>query len=116
MKKRLAKKWINRYIKPVVGGLPSTMFGYGDGQLINYTIVNGEIKPEACRAKRWDKMSLRKAIKATGQTALEVLEQNKGKSMYLRVLPEITGRNVYMRLIADPKNIMPRLLAEYESR
>jgi hypothetical protein len=104
MKKRIIKKYINRYINPVIKDLPKTEYGAfqvdveGNVQVRgkNHTIVNGEVKGEGFRHNMCQ--DILRNIRLTGLKAQEIID--KHGEVYLRLF-EIRGNYARMRLITE---------------
>lgn len=104
MKKRIIKKYVNRYITPVIKGLPTTEYGAfhieenGKIKVIgkNHTIVNGEVKGEATMHNGCQ--DILRNIRLTGSKAKEII--NEYKEVRLRTF-QIRGNFVRMRLITE---------------
>lgn len=79
MKRRIIKKWINRYIAPMVKDLPRTNTR---NDRISITIINGEIIPEGNTTQV--EYNPKRAIEKQIQGLRKVLEANKGKKIYVR--------------------------------
>ncbi|MCF2718022.1 hypothetical protein LWE69_12680 [Paenibacillus sp. UKAQ_18] len=106
MKRRVMKKWINRYITPLIKDLPSTdsrtvEISLGNGLMMqissNYTISNGYIKLESEMSRQEpDKL---KAVKRTAEVIKKIKRNHK--LVYVRKKPEVDRGRLYMRLITD---------------
>lgn len=104
MKKRIIKKYMNRYINPIIKNLPTTTVGafqvddegYVRIRGKNHTIINGEIVPEGCRHNRCQ--DIKRNIILSGRLAKEVVDIYG--EVYLRMF-EIRGNYVRMRLITE---------------
>jgi hypothetical protein len=105
MKRRVAKKLINRYITPLIKDLPRTKmrgweyeneFGeicYVEGR--NHSIRNGEVFIEGTKPTLHLKPL--QGIKKTRDIVREIIATND--TVYLRWAPEWRGGRVFMRLI-----------------
>jgi len=109
MKKRIVKKYINRYITKVVKELPRVdTWAYQeiaddeDNGVVtavyanNHTIANGEYQAEGTRSNKCE--NLLKNIKLTGLKAREII--NSHRHPHLRLF-EIRGSQVRMRIITE---------------
>lgn len=106
MKKRLVKKWLSRYINPVIKDLPKTnewcaIESDGDKRTVyanNHTVINGK---EVEEGGYWytPVYSIRLEIKKTGEKLKEIVD--KHKHVYHRIGPEIRGNTVRVRLITE---------------
>jgi len=119
MKKRLVKKWINRYIAPLVKDLP--YYPNADyWRYENIVLINGErIKEgEGFLTEYNPKIAIRKQIEGLKR----VLEQYKGQKIYVPLKPEpiIRSNQLYHMAPEDwrkhPKNkfygVVMRLFVE----
>lgn len=104
MKKRLVKKWIKRYISPVIKDLPTTTYGsfqvdedgYTKVRGNNHSVINGEEVPEGCRHNGCQDML--RNLRLTGLKAQEIID--KYGEVHLRMF-EMRGNYVRMRLITE---------------
>lgn len=104
MKKRVLKKYLNRYINPVIGALPITSYGAfqveSDGEVKvrgrNHTIINGEVVPEGNRHNCCQ--DIKRNIRLSSEKAQQIID--KYGEVYLRMF-EIRGNYVRMRLITE---------------
>jgi len=107
MKRRLTKKWINRYITPLLSDLPMTiMCGWevdkGDGEIWlvegkNHSIKNGYIVDEGCIVP--PSTGMRKDIIRASQNIRNIL--NSYKTVYIRLKPTVSVKMLRMRLITE---------------
>lgn len=87
VKRRVVKKWINRYLNPIVEQLPKlTYCDYST--CMNITLINGEMVPEGCvhTIEHNAKSAIRKQL---------IGMQN--------VLSEFHDRKIYVRKENEPK-------------
>ncbi len=104
MKKRLIKKYMNRYINPIIKDLPKTEYGAFkvdvDGEVQvrgrNHSIINGEVVPEGNRHNRCQDM--KRNIRLSGMKAQKIID--KYGEVYLRLF-ETRGNFVRLRLITE---------------
>lgn len=104
MKRRFVRKYINRYINPVIKDLPATVYGAflvddeGDVKVRgkNHTIINGEVVPEGNRHNGCQ--DILRNIRLTGIKAKEIID--KYGDVHLRQC-EVRGNFVRMRLITE---------------
>ncbi|MGX4584050.1 hypothetical protein [Paenibacillus chitinolyticus] len=68
MKKRLMKKWINRYLNPLIKDIPE--YPWLENGI---TVINGDIIPEGCRYKRGRPLS---NIKKTADTLKIIMQEH----------------------------------------
>lgn len=117
MKKRLIKKWVNRYIKPLVKDLPHVKTfatniyesgikewddeGPGEEIIVvcqrQHIIRNGYVTPEGTIAPRGNGM--RNNIKRTGEVVETILRNHN--HVLLRMGPGVKSGRVYLRLITE---------------
>jgi uncharacterized protein YpiB (UPF0302 family) len=85
MKKRLVKKWINRYLKTLVEDLE--YIRYVDYQrFTNITLINGEVIPEGNTYNV--EYSPKNAIVKQAKGIIKILNEYADKKIYVRVYPE----------------------------
>jgi len=107
MKKRLTKKWINRYINPLIENLPTTnMRGWEidkeDGIIewvegLNHSIKRGYIMDEGNIVPYGGGM--RQEIIRASENIKKIMSTYK--HVYIRVKPETRNNRLYMRLITE---------------
>lgn len=108
MKKRLVKKWINRYITPLIKELSTTTFrgweikddGYGTEEVhsgINHSIKNGYEVPEGNIVPLGN--GVRNNIIRTADVIKHIIETHD--NVYVRSLPMVEGYRLIMRLITE---------------
>lgn len=105
LKKRMVKKWINQYIKPMLSGLPSTAYrtnsiGLDDGSEIivgtQHIYVNGYKTKEG---ELYRDANLFSSIQRTCKAIKELKE--KYDFVFVRVYPEYKRSRLYVRLITE---------------
>lgn len=110
LKRRLIKKWINRYITPHIKGLPTTQEGAVEikiGEAAGYAImqaigrsqqiINGKPCGEGQRGFPCD--NLRLNLGRTGNELKRIIATHE--HVYLRFGPELRGNRTYIRLITE---------------
>lgn len=108
MKKRITKKYINRYVMPIVDNLPGTsQYAQEEDETIDgllhrivydkqHCIVNGWVIGQGERHKA--RHDLLRNIRETCDKACEIIESHK--RVYFRSF-QIRGNRVCMRLITE---------------
>lgn len=111
MKRRVIKKWIKRYITPYIKRLPRTVYWSNEIQVgenriqvvnNNHMVINGvrvregEYIPRRCK-------NLHLNIQQTGAAVKEIV--NDHKFVFLRIAPEVRGRDIYIRLITEGESV-----------
>lgn len=109
MKKRIVKKYVNRYIKPLVKDLPKVDgfsiekgFIVGGQEMItiyqnNHTIRNGKITTPGVAQKT--SLDFRKNLIATAMKAQEII--NTHEHVYFRLFEIRANHQVRLRLITE---------------
>jgi hypothetical protein len=81
VKRRVIKKWINRYLNPLIEHLPKVTY-WDHSIYINVTLINGERVPEGCtyEVEHNTKSAIRKQL--LGMQS--VLSEFKDRKIYVR--------------------------------
>lgn len=107
MKRRLTKKWIKRYIRPLIINLPkTTMAGWeidnGDNQREyfsgkNHSIKNGFLVDEGCKVP--PSTGMRSDILRAAKNIQVILDNYH--TVYIRIEPTVCQKKLRMRLITE---------------